>query len=303
MPYRLKRTEHVPDGIRRVVRETLERAIEQLADSPPEKRDLAVHQARKAVKKVRGVLRLVRPQLGKTYRKENSQLRKTGRTLSELRDLDAISGAFANLVKKYRRELPGGLRPVGEGLQRGKRDSEKRLRPGRVTAVATAGLRAAMQRLDDWPLKLDGYQALSPGLKATYRAGRLAMQAAIKDGTADDYHRWRRRAKDHWYHVRLLRDVWLGATEEREDELNELETALGEDHNLSVLCQQLARQPEAYGGEKKVALCTALAAREQRQLREKAHSLGRRLYQESPSKFESRLAELWQTWQESGGEA
>jgi hypothetical protein len=48
------------------------------------------------------------------------------------------------------------------------------------------------------------------------------------------FHTWRRRVKDHWYHMRLLEH--LNATAHaRARRLTRLEAWLGDDHNL-VLC-------------------------------------------------------------------
>src|SRR5947209_980737 len=132
MPYKLKRGESVRDGLRRVLTEELEAAIEQLERASDKTRDEAVHEARKSVKKVRGALRLVRPQIGRVYRKENARLRTAGRGLSELRDAGAIIGAFDNIVGKYRQELGGSLRPMRTALLKNKRDRDSNLRPQQV---------------------------------------------------------------------------------------------------------------------------------------------------------------------------
>jgi len=49
----------------------------------------------------------------------------------------------------------------------------------------------------------------------------------------ENYHEWRKRVKEHWYHVRLLEVTVADGGYEKS--LKELETALGEDHNLVLL--------------------------------------------------------------------
>jgi len=65
MAYRLKKNETVGKGTRRIVREQIDRAADLTNDQMD--RHEAVHQARKRFKKIRGSLRLVRSELGKTY--------------------------------------------------------------------------------------------------------------------------------------------------------------------------------------------------------------------------------------------
>ena len=63
MSYRLELNESLPDGIKRIVKEQIDQALEQLRESP-EGRNEAVHDARKRFKKIRAVLRLVRDEIG-----------------------------------------------------------------------------------------------------------------------------------------------------------------------------------------------------------------------------------------------
>src|SRR5690606_16072424 len=49
-----------------------------------------VHQARKRWKKIRALLRLLQKPLGNTYRRENKTFRNLGRSLSGLRDAEAL---------------------------------------------------------------------------------------------------------------------------------------------------------------------------------------------------------------------
>src|SRR6266567_8833517 len=70
MAYRLERDESVPQALRRIAREQLASAADELGKRGS-KRAEGIHEARKSIKKVRAVLRLVRQELGNTYRKEN----------------------------------------------------------------------------------------------------------------------------------------------------------------------------------------------------------------------------------------
>ena len=63
LPYRFKAGETVPENIRRLVNEEVDFAIGELRGSSVEKRDEAIHEARKSIKKLRGVLKLIRSEL------------------------------------------------------------------------------------------------------------------------------------------------------------------------------------------------------------------------------------------------
>lgn len=64
MAYRLRPGEPVSDGLRRSAREQLDQAIDELSTRVGDDPVDAVHEARKALKKARSLLRLGRATLG-----------------------------------------------------------------------------------------------------------------------------------------------------------------------------------------------------------------------------------------------
>ena len=298
MAYRLKAKEPVPEGIRRVVLEEIDSATGLLGRSSKAKRDEAVHEARKSIKKIRGVLRFVRPELGRTYTQENNRFREVGRQLSQLRDAAAQLEMFDQLAGKFAEKIEhDSLGEVRAGLERHKREIEQRLDVSQVIARASSTLNAARARVGRWPLSGDGFDALAPGIEQTYRRGRKALRAARKSKDAVAYHDFRKRVKDHWYHVRLLEGVWTEIMQAHEAALKELETWLGDDHNLVVLTEMLKERPEEYGGKPVVQLFLAACASHQEELRENSISLGERVYAAKPKRFVEANGLLWEAWQ------
>ncbi len=300
MAYRLKAGESVPENLKRIVIEELDSAADQLNQNGRDNRDEAIHEARKSVKKVRAVLRLVRPELGATYRKENRRFRDLGTKLSELRDAAAIIETFDAVVEKYKDSLQKNtLSSIRLGLDNNKHETEKTADSDKVVKLATASLRSAKKRVASWPLdRYDGFRAIAPGLKATFRNGRNVMRLAQKDPRPQNYHEWRKRVKDLWYHVRLLENLWAGVMQAHEASLKDLETWLGDDHNIVVLREKLQSQPDAYGDQKDIQLFLTLADQFQKELRENALSLGRRIYEEKPRQFTKNIGKLWDAWQQ-----
>jgi hypothetical protein len=148
-----------------------------------------------------------------------------------------------------------------------------------------------------WARLGDGFEALEPGLGHTYRGGRKALAKAQQDRSPENLHDLRKRVKDHWYHVRLLEGVWSEMMAVREKSLKDLETWLGEDHNLFVLTERISAEPSNYGKEKDVKSNLQLIRAWQMDLREKALPLAARLYEEKPREFTRRIKHLWETWQ------
>ena len=108
MTFELKPDESLRRGIRRIARKQMDLALEELTGAHAGGRDQAVHEARKAFKKVRAVLRLVRPVIGEAaYRAENSCFRDAGRPLTEVRDAKILIETLDGLVERFHEHIAG----------------------------------------------------------------------------------------------------------------------------------------------------------------------------------------------------
>ena len=253
MPYRLTKNEPVAKGIKRLAAEQIDYARGQLAQKDGAEK--AIHEARKSVKKTRALLRLG------GYDAEDKRLRNIGRALSEVRDAAAMIEVFDALVAKKKESFPGIRRGLVESMQ--SVDTEKAM------ASALTGFDAIRARVSHWPIE----DTLIDGLETSYRRGRKTLNRAKKNGTAQNYHDFRKRVKEHWYHMRLL-----GSLESRTASLKELEGWLGDHHNLAVLQEKL-------GDSEGIKPFLALAASEQQELARNSISLAKRLYQQKPKQF------------------
>ena len=285
----MERGESVPAGIRRIACEQLEGAIRSLGRARG--RDEAIHDARKRLKKTRALLRLVRPYVGRVYAEENGRLRDAGRVLSEFRDAAVVIETFDELRAKFPAEFAGGsLAGVRRLLKRRKAQIERSGAIRRTLAEVSSQLAAAARRVNRWPLAIDGFDGIGPGLKRTFRRGRKAMAAARRGPTSENFHEWRKRVKAHWYHVRLLEALWDKEMKSREADLKQLEDWLGIDHNLEVL-------REKAGGHAGALL--PMIDRYQEELRARALEIGDSLYRYLPRQFRRGVEELWQAWSDS----
>jgi CHAD domain-containing protein len=202
MAYRLKRSRAVGKGLKRVAGQQLKKAAKQLRAGGAQGGEDPIHEARKSIKKVRALLRLIQDELGAACRGESARLRQAGRNLSPVRDAEALITAFDRLVKR-RKVRKGDVASIRIGLVEHKTRLEEKI-----------GLAELMAR--------DGFKAIRGGLKKTFHRGRKAMWAALKSRSREDLHEWRKRVKDHWYYVRLLT-----AESPCQRRLKALENALG----------------------------------------------------------------------------
>lgn len=293
MAYRFEENETVADGVRRIAGEELRSAAYQLSRRKGN-RDEAIHEARKSIKKTRALLKLMREELGDCFNRDNIRLREIGQQLSEIRDAAAMLEAFEPLAQEHAGQLPRKVfLAVSAELHRRKKSEASPARMRTVLPRMATALRAIAKDAGAWPLKRDGFRALEPGLRQTLKRGRRAMNVAREKPEPDNFHQWRKRTKEHWYHTKLLERIWSDAIRKRESDLKELETLLGDDHNLSVLCDKIAADRSRFGSEEGADSFLDLAMRDQEKLRKSAMSLGKKLHEEKPRELTSKLSRLW----------
>jgi CHAD domain-containing protein len=249
-----------------------------------------LHEVRTAIKKLRALLRLVRPVLGRRFRRVDERLRAQAKKLSELRDAAVLietCGALGRIVEKK-------LQPPLQRARRllGNRCSELEARldgPEHRQAIAQA-LQKIEQRVERWsfPRSVDGEGPgiVLPGLARVYRRGRRAFDTAYGDkGGSAALHAWRRAVKYHGFHLRLLAAVLPVPMQGRLEQIEHLGQLLGEDHDLTVLSNRLRIDSGSLGDNVKLRLLLRRIAQRQASLRESARALGQTLYADRPSVF------------------
>lgn len=286
--YRLKRKEDLDEGIRRVAHAQITDALDVLTGTQVEPVE-AVHEARKDMKKLRSVLRLVRPRIGmEIYRRENRRFRDAGRILSEARDAQVRAATVEQLSERFRDDPPPGGWLETTRLINGSSDPAGL---DDVRSRAAEMIRSGESKINAWPLDGDASGLLEPGLRDTYRRGRRSYREALNDPTDESLHEWRKRAKDNWYHLRLVRNGWKPLLRMTADEAGRLSDLLGDDHDLAILKASLDRTP-ALTDKQREHLTRLIKARRQ-QLQDDAYHLGARLYAEKPGAFARRISSYW----------
>jgi len=284
MPYRFKRSESVEENVKRIAREEIDEAVKQLRSGND--KDEAVHEVRKSLKKVRALLRIVRPELGRSFDRENTHLRDTGRKLSSIRDAAAIVEAWDGLGKQ---QPPSVRRAL---VLHQKHADQELATPDFIRSLASALMKTRKSTLR-WRLRHRGFRAIGLGLLKTYRDGRKALATARKSGTREDFHEFRKRVKDHWYHIRLLEKLWTDVMQAYEHSLKDLEDALGNDLNFSILQERLPSVLETAGAAAKLDSVNATIDGKRKELRAHALEVGAKVYSQKPRDFIRQMEKLW----------
>lgn len=294
--YRLKRKEGTADGLRRIARGRVEKAGARLDDVGDEQLADAIHGARKDLKKVRAILRLLRGELGeKRFKAENRRYRDAARLLAESRDAEVKLETLQALGEDAGASFPASAALAWRQALEADRDRVAAARGEAASRIerARAAIEAAGGGISHWPIGNDSWRLLEPGLDRSYRDGREAFGRAQTEGSAENVHEFRKRAKDLWYQLRLLHDAWPGLLEPTAEQAHDLADLLGDHHDLAVLAEDLEGRAELAASREDFR---GLIEARQAELLEAALELGERLYAEKPKHFRRRLRAYWRAW-------
>lgn len=310
--FRLHPGEPLGVGLKRLGVETLDEAISVFYDGEVTFRD-AVHTARKATKKVRSLLRLVRNEVGdKVYRFENASMRDAARFLSETRTSAVLVHGVEDIRDLYAPLLaPGTFDEVLERFTVSRDRIEQRLMedPDVIPRVV-ANLERARSRYESLPTDPEArslygigirndYRAVGPGLRSTHARGRREMVAACQTPTPEAFHRWRKRAKYLRHQMEILTPIWPEVMIGMAVTLDRISELLGQDHDLAELLGTLANRPDLCPNPLERSLIGALAEQRRSDLQTAARILGRRIYAESPGSLAGRLGAYWESMEQA----
>jgi CHAD domain-containing protein len=306
--FRLQGGEPLGAGLKRLSLEALDEAIAVFYDGE----DLfgeAVHTSRKATKKIRALLRLIRSEVGeKVYRFENASLRDTARLVSEVRSSAVLVNAAQDIRDIYAPILAAGtFDEVVDRLSATRDRLEQRaMEDPDVVPRVVSNLERARERYESWPADPEAravygvgirqsFKAIGPGLERTQARGRAEMVAAYKKPSPPAFHLWRKRAKYLKHQMEILTPLWPEVMIGMALTLDRISEVLGQDHDLAELLDTLAQRPDVCPNPLERSLMSALAEQRRSDLQTAARILGRRIYAEKPYAFSARLSSYWES--------
>ena len=293
MPYMFFPDEAVTREPRRCSVEQLDRALQELTDGVKVDPVLAVHAARKALKKERSLLRLGRSAIKPSARRrQNARVRDAARRLSGARDADVMISALADIGDRYVGQVPANTVDVVRERLESQRDMTRHgVQASGAIAETVQELRVARARAEAMQLRGGGWSIVGAGLQRSYGRGRRAMKRAQHAPTVANMHDWRKRTKDLWYHLRLLRCSAPNTLSGHINEAHALADLLGDLHDLDVLRATLVELAPELATD--LGPLVALVEHRRGALQEDAGFVGARLYAETPRAFTARIHKYW----------
>ena len=283
-------------SFQQLARERFEALQARLRKEAAADADVVVHDVRRELKKLRALLRLIRPHWGEdAFRLENACLRDAGRLLAPLRDAWVHLALTQSLAQERKGEAVSRVLEFAAGRFREAYDGVVREKPPERCFSEVAGLlAAAAKRVPEWPDPVaDPFASCSEGYRKSYQRSRARLSRTLSHPSVRNLHELRKGCKDLRYQLELLAVPGRRPFGSLISSLHKLTDLLGKNHDLAVLREALERMmAEALTQRHLLVLHESLEA-QQRATLDGAIAVGCRLFAAKPKRFIERLEQAW----------
>lgn len=290
MAYRFKISESPQHALRRVGLDQINRAAKALAKSTDQNH--AIHETRKCLKRIRALLRLVRPGLDDdVFQVENQRYRGLGRMLSPARDAHVLSVTLLTLEPFADGEAALAIADLKTRLA-----SSGLATPLSAEIIETAReqLQAAKLAMAELTVGGRGLTPVEHGLRDCYRMGVRRLERAYRSGSDEAFHDWRKSVQLHWRHMALLSRAWPDMFAARVEAARRLSQLLGESQDLSVLATYLDTHAKESANDAGARSLLCLTRNRQGMLLDAARPRGELLFSSSPKALAHCVTNCWQ---------
>jgi len=280
MGYHIGNGESLAKAFGRIAAEEIDLAM---AQSRRLHRGEAVHNARKALKRLRALLRSLRVAFPKKlFRAENRHIAATCRRISPLRDVHVQLRTLG--------KLKAAASPAGDHIRRQllRQQSSFIRRIPALRKTVRALLDVSRQSLASWPLRKATAEDLASGLKRIYKQGREAFKTARKSPTPGHLHAWRKKTKSLGYGLEMIKNLGSGELSKMIRCSDILTEALGDDQDLFMVLRALDKEHRSNPASDFNRLANRISLKRAKR-QKRAFKLGEKVYGEKLGGFEKRL--------------
>jgi CHAD domain-containing protein len=248
---------------------------------------ISVHELRKNIKKIRGILRLIRHEIGHdSYHELNDYYRTIAREVAVLRDDTSQIELLQSMSKKVnsadiKRTISSSIRQVEK---KRKNEFDRFYDAGKHIRVR------ALFNIQKGKNHYLGFQG-DPGffilksLKRIHHRARSSFEVSTFYKNDEVYHYWRKQVKYLMYQLNILNNAWPSYFKIYISELNKLGNLLGKLHDLNLFNEHVhEKQLIVLNDEQKKEMLRYIYKR-RAVLKEKVEKTGERLFNESSEDF------------------
>ncbi len=289
----IKQRESFREGILRLLDELHdESARYALARS---RQHVSVHELRKNIKKIRGILRLLRHEIGRDkYHELNDMYREIAQKVAVLRDDTSQIELLESMQKqvddgKINRAMSKAIRQV----ERKRKDEFSEFyRRNRHYSVCydILAVKEVVRELD---FAGDPDYYILKSLKRIHKRARSAWEISGFLKTDEIYHYWRKQVKYLMYQMMILNIAWPDYFKAYISELNKLSGLLGKLHDLNLFNEHINEEKLIVLKPHQKKSLLKYIYRKRSTLKKRIEQVGETLFSESSEAFSMRIYDIW----------
>jgi len=285
--------EEISPGIHRILKEQYDLILQSCKDT--EDIDKVVHDIRKASKRMRAVLRLLKSDLPPDiYLKENNFLKEISRKLSLARNFHVFEEEFENIVSAGILELSDNtVNAIRNILKEKKEGAFELLTDVDMFDQISKKVIEAKQRIDEIDYSVLGPHTIYKGIGKVFAWGQKQMMHSQQFPTDENLHEMRKRIKTLMYLVDLIKDVSPDFFTGYYKGLKSASLALGDDHNMAELGDYIENlDAETIPANEKLELENYISSQRQ-QIQLEVWPQIAKLYTGQAAEFSKRVKAYW----------
>lgn len=256
---------------------------------------VSIHNFRKNIKKIRGIIRLLRHEIGNDkYHELNNFYRNIGQEVAVVRNDTSQIELLQSLKGKVKDEIVNKALTTATNQLRKKRNIEF----GRFENKGLANnlnqmILTVQQTTHELDFTGDPDSFILKSLRHVHQRARSAYETTGFCKQDEIYHYWRKQVKYLMYHLMVLNKPLPSSINVYINELNKLGNLLGKLHDLNLFNELIKGQNLIFvEGEHKKQLLKFIYA-QRAALKKRVEKIGGDVFSESSASFAIRVYDLW----------
>ncbi|WP_297090836.1 CHAD domain-containing protein [uncultured Draconibacterium sp.] len=255
-----------------------------------------IHELRTNIKKIRGILRLLRHEIGEdSYQLMNSHYKNLAAEVAVLRD----DTSQIELLQEIKNRIKDTAVKKDLGIIIAQHDDTRKQafylfnQSGNAENLKQMIL-GLQQMMHELSLSGNPELFILKSLKHIYRQARSAFEITGLLNDEELYHYWRKQVKYLMYHLMLLNKAWPNSIRVFINDLGRLASKLGELHDLNLFHTGIKEKRIYCSAKTQQSYLLRFVYKRRWQLKKHIHSLGEQCFTESSDAFAMRIFNSWE---------
>ncbi|NPA37665.1 MAG: CHAD domain-containing protein [Chlorobi bacterium] len=285
--------EEVSPAVRRIISEQYDLIIESCNSYGDINK--SVHDIRKASKRVRALLRMIKPDIHpEVYTREKGFMREISHKLSVARNFHVFEEEFNDIVSAGIVHLNDDTKnSLKQHLKEKKEDAFEIITGVDMFDIISKKTEEAKQRIAKTDLSLLGPHTVYKGIGKVFSWGQKQMMHSQQLPTDENLHEMRKRIKTLMYLVKLIRDVSPQFFNGYFKGLKAASLALGDDHNMAELSDYIDSLDESIISAEDKSILKSYIDMQRQQIQLDVWPEIAKLYTGQAGEFSKRVKAYW----------